>query len=307
MTQQKNVDARTDTIATALIQSATTVKPTGHQRWTLELTNGSPHLAAVWLEGDWLLLDLPLPKMASPSDEQLWRMLALNADIAGAAKFALDAGGAGALRAEIPLADDCDGRVRIPSACESVKSALDALGASSGRGRGSKAVAAVGQADGEQASDESLADLCSQSGWVPEDGPSGSIAVKLDIRQRVYYAMLTARGDGGVDLQVHVASAEGLSDRCRSAMAAMLLRACGVIRMARASACSKKSRREAVAFEVCLPGRVTCAELGEALSSLSVACETCGNEIRALRNEEIAQAYLSLTRGRSPRPRARAS
>ncbi len=87
MTQQETTDARTDAVSASLANSATAIKQTAHQRWTLELTNGSPHTAEARLEDHWLCLDIPLVDLDCPSDRQLRRMLAIQAGIDGAAKF----------------------------------------------------------------------------------------------------------------------------------------------------------------------------------------------------------------------------
>jgi hypothetical protein len=309
MTRQETTDARTDAVSASLANGATAIKQTAHQRWTLELTNGSPHTASARLDDHWLCLDIPLVDMDCPSDRQLRRMLAIQAGIDGAAKLILDSDGSPSVRAEVPLTDDSDKTRRISAACESIKSALDALASSRRRSR-KKAIVID---DGTQTPDavdesacEALADLCSQSGWAPFDGPSGKPAVKIDSRLRIYNAILTPRSDAGVEIRVDIAATVGASESRLAAIAEILLRACGVVRMVKAFVCDEPDSQPAI-FAVTLPGPVAQGELGEALSALAVACEVCGNEISALQNEEIAQAYLSRGRRRSPRRRAKAS
>ncbi len=309
MTQQETTDVLTDAVSASLANSASAIKQTAHQRWTLELTNGSPHAASARLDDHWLCLDIPLVDMDCPSDRQLRRMLTIQAGIDGAAKITLEPDGSLSVRAEAPLTDDSDKTRRISAACESIKSALDAL-ASSRRQRGKKAIVIDDRPEAPDASNEfsseALADLCSQSGWTPFDGPSGKPAVKIDSRLRTYNAILTPLSDAGVAIRVDVASTAGASESRLAALAEILLRACGVVRMVKAYVCDRPDSHPAV-FAVTLPGPVAQGELGEALSALAVACEICGNEISALQNEEIAQAYLSLGRRRSPRRRAKAS
>ncbi len=295
MTRHDTDHAGLAPIVEALTKSTVRVKPTGYAQWRLELTNGCSHRATARLVDDWFMVDLPLGGSRAPSRKRQWRMVTINAGIDGAAKFTMAPDGRSvALQAQIPLATGPAGQRRIAPTCRALEAALDALAddeASPPR--------ATGAVDGDEALVGRLKALCSESGWAFEVTTHGRLTVQLETRTGPYYAILTARPDGGVDMGVDIGSAEAA---CRSALTTALLKACGVIRMARA-AVHQTEQRATVRFEVSLPGRTTAAEISEALSALSVACESCGREVRALQNKDIAETYLSLSRGRSPKTR----
>lgn len=294
MTRQQTDPAGLAPIVEALTQSTVRVKSTGYAQWALELTNGRAHRATARLVGDWFMVDLPLGGSRAPSPKRQWRMVTINAAIDGAAKFTLAPDGRrAALRAEIPLAGGLTGQRRIAPTCRALEAALDALASEAGD---EVRPAATESADSNDSA-ERLGALCRESGWTFEQTTRGRVTVQLETRTGPYHAVLTARPDGGVDMGVDVGSADGA---CRNALATVLLKASAMIRMVRA-AVHQTPQRTCVRFEVSLPGETTAAEISEALSALSVACESCGREVRAVQNEEIAQAYLSLSRGRSPK------
>ena len=281
-------------IVDALTRSTVTVKTTGHARWALELTNGRSHRATARLVDGWFMVDLPLGASRAPSHKRQWHMLTINAGIDGAPKFAMSPDGrTAALRAEIPLAGGRTGQKRIAPTCRAMKAALDALASEAGDLAPTAAPEPTGQA---QPPAEELGALCRQSGWAFDEARGGRVTVQLETRTGPYYATLSPRPDGGVDMGVDIGTAEGT---CRKALTPVLLKVCGMIRMVRA-AIHQTDQRATVRFEVSLPGETTAAEIGQALAALSVACESCGREVRALQNTDIAQAYLSLSRGRSP-------
>lgn len=289
---------RTEAIGDILARSAVTVKSIGHQRWALELSNGRSHRATAHLVGDWFMVDLPLGRSRVPSGKRQWRMLTINASIPGAPKFAIapDRRSA-ALQAQIPLAADETGQKRIGPACEAMKTALDALASQTDAPeRGAVPVPGAEV----KSSAEGIKALCHESGWSFVESGGGYLSVQLETLDGSFYARVRPRHDGGLDLGVDMGSARGLAQACRTALAAVLLRACGAIRMVRA-AVHETDERTTLRFEASLPGRTSAAEINEALSALSVACESCGREVRALQNKDIAEAYVSLSRGRSPK------
>ena len=281
-------------IVDALTRSTVTVKTTGHARWALELTNGRSHRATARLVDGWFMVDLPLGASRAPSHKRQWHMLTINAGIDGAPKFAMSPDGrTAALRAEIPLAGGRTGQKRIAPTCRAMKAALDALASEAGA---IVPPAENAQGDDRESPAKRLADLFGQSGWAFDQTTGGRVTVQLETRTGPYYAIATARPDSGVEIGVDVGTAE---ETCCKALTPVLLKVCGMIRMVRA-AVHQTDQRATVRFEVSLPGETTAAEIGQALAALSVACESCGREVRALQNTSIAQAYLSLSRGRSP-------
>lgn len=296
MTMHANHQAIEAFITEALAKSVSAVTRTGYGQWSVQIANGRVHRGTARMDDTWFILAVPLRPRRAPSAERLWRMLLLNGEIEGAGKFALAHGGRSAcLRAEISLADGEHVARRVTRTCDGLVAALDALGALS-------AAPAPAESPGDsEAQGEDLKRLCAAGGWEFTEAGGGGVAVQLETRVCPYYAMARPRGDGGVDLSVEVASGQDLSASCRHALAAMMLSACQVVRMARAAA-READGRTAVRFEVALDRPVGAGELSRGLAALSVSCELCGPEARALWNQDIADAYLSLSRSAKDGP-----
>ena len=139
---------------------------------------------------------------------------------------------------------------------------------------------------------EDLTLLVGAAGW-PDLGRLGEpFHVELEGPRGGALARVARRDDDvveiSVDLQIDAASA---SDDCNRATALLLLRVASDVRMIRATVVKNRPR-----FETVLGAHPTIAEIGHALSALSVGCSRAADEARALHgSEELARQYLATT------------
>lgn len=277
-------------IGDALKACSSHVKQTGSGQWAFQLSNGAPLQVAAQVADGWLELDAPVStgkKCASIKPTQLWNLVRWNTGLPGCAKFAVMPGRRSAhLRAEIPLGDDVPLTERIGQTCRGYTKALGRFhgsGDSSQDGRG-------GLCDRQdKAPQEDVKALCKAAGWEFSERRSG-LSVELDVPGGFYQATLDQRTSGGIGVSVEIVTVESpAKETCRS-LGLLLLRACGIVKMARA-AVHDGDKRTAVRFEVILGGCPVAAEINHALSALSVACRLCGQEARALQDEAVAREY----------------
>ncbi len=119
--------------------------------------------------------------------------------------------------------------------------------------------------------------------------------VALDVREDFVQAVLDRSPQGDVLVAVSLAATEPLlAPACVQAVAVLLLRAAGAVRMVRATA-----RQDAgPGFEVHLGPEPLADELGRALAALSVAWRLAGREADVLaRDERVARQYVETVHG----------
>src|SRR5439155_10563598 len=148
---------------------------------------------------------------------------------------------------------------------------------------------------GDAATD--LRELCGLTGWGFVEREPGRLAVDLDVPGMFWQAIVEARGEVGLSAAVPVldptvADAEPPDPVCRQALGLLLLRACGVVRMARAAAKTQDGATHA-RFEVVFGSQPCVAELTHAFAALSVACRVVSREAAVLWTDEVvARAYI---------------
>lgn len=246
------------------------------------------------MEADWLLFDGHLGNIdGSPvdRDEVLRRLLAANGQLAAGAKFALVAASSNVrLRAELPLGPE----VELPSRIESVWAGLQAgwalwhrTGDILVRGDGGNGSWAGSRGTAEcDESYNSIRDACGGTGWPLHERPDGRLLVDLEVPADAHVqAEVSAAADGGVWVRADIAAAEqAVSPTCATAIAILLLRLSGVVRLARATVGR---------LEVMLPAAPQSSEIARALSALSVASRLVESEARLLSADDaLARAYL---------------
>lgn len=279
------------TIAAALDKVATSVEPLGTGTWAVALMNGRPFEARVVLDEGWLGLSAVLGSMggATKTARGAWDLLQHNAALGGGARLTLARVTDVRLRADIALDADLDLGDRIARAChgfEAAKTWFCGAGAEPDEGATDDVTS---PAPGEE-----LAEICRQTGWTVRARDGGAPAVDLEVPGAFYSATITSRGDGvtaAVALLDDDAASNEPSPTCRQALAILVLRTSGVVRMvcATASAGTPALPR----FEVPFPGPPSAAELSHAFGALSVACRLAGREVSVLRHDEtVADLYV---------------
>src|SRR3989442_9046021 len=273
-------------IAMALGKCADAVDLSAPGRWAFTLSNGTDLAARARVDDGWLLLTAALGD-GSVSPARSWELLRWNAVLDGGARVAVRAGRPG-LRvcAELPLDDEVDLPRRVLEACGGLKAAKERLVcAPDGAGDAMTSVASEGaRAD--------LPCLCRESGWSFVEREGGRLGVDLDVPGAFQQAIVEPRGRG-VAVTVPVLEAVGPSPSvCEQALGLLLLRVCGIVRMARAAADMGDGVPQA-RFGVVFVSRPCAAELAHAFAALSVACRIAGREAAVLwSDEKIAGAYV---------------
>jgi hypothetical protein len=148
------------------------------------------------------------------------------------------------------------------------------------------------EAQSVEASD--LRGLCEETGWKFTQRAAGKLAVDLETRSGFYQALVEERGNGAVSAIVDFAAGTSFGEESKRAIGALLLRASGVVRMARAVVKEEGEGESAAAgFEALFQTRPSAAELCHALSALAVACGLCGQATLAMQDEFVAENYLA--------------
>ncbi len=258
------------------------VEPSGNHRWKFALANGRQIPASARVTNDWLLFDAPLRGIDDGRD--LWRLLALNAQLSGGAKFALT-GPHTRLRAEIALTDEIDATARLTETCAALKEALSLAEGLRDEGPHSLSITSKDNR-------ASLPSLCSQSGWAFTERDGGKLAVNLEARNGFHQALIE-RSRGGVSISTEIMRAKNLSQHSRQSMGALLLRASAELRMARA-AVEEDDDQFAIRFEARFDSAPGSIEIDRALAALSLACALCARETRALEQDSLARRYLAV-------------
>jgi hypothetical protein len=258
--------------------------------WAFELANGTRFPASARIDDGWLLLDAPLHAAVPPS--RWTELLEVNASLAGGARFILQAAEPKLrVRAEVPLDEAVDIGRRVVEACagfEAAKTRLERPDVAIDVGMRDAFAAAGG--------DVSVAALCRETGWRCHERAADQVAVDLEVPGAFPQALVEAGPDASVAASMCVsgdAADDGALPRsslCRDALALLLLRVSGAVRMVRATVVADG---RAARFEVAFASDPAVVELAHAFAALSVACRVAVREAAVVRrDEEVARAYL---------------
>lgn len=288
-------------VGETLKKCAAMVEPTGKGSWDFILSNGSALLVSARADEGWLHLDAPLDGGALGAGA--WRLLSLNRRLGGLAKLALPTGRRDAhLRAEITLDEEVDVARRLREACAGFKAVSGVLHGEKLTTEATRyakiETTATAAASDEAASDEAekaseLRRLCEETGWRFNEKSATKLAVELEARGVFHQVAVERRTGGVVSLSVELAGEEFFSEAFKRAAGELLLRASAAIKLVRASVDEGEGRASA-GFEVVFPSAPCAAEFGHALAALAVACGLCGREAAAMRDERVAERYLSM-------------
>jgi hypothetical protein len=288
----------------------------GGWRWHVDDRGGAP--VDVRLEDEWFTCQLPVP---SPSSEaELWRTVERSSFLDGACKVMVEPrDNTFHIRQDVPVTEDGD----FPSFCrhalEDVVSArrkhLNSNGGDATSAREEHAKSNDTKTNELPAplvvsttAAGALKDACIEAGWCWSERVGGEPSVDLDVPHGSRKVVVEAFPGEGCRLSVSLARHKSLSGTSRAAAAVFLLTANAFVRFARAGLEESESGVE-MFYEVWIDERPTPAVVGHALSSLSIGCRFCEEELQVLGDENVARTYLE-TRGtlleagtRSPRKR----
>jgi hypothetical protein len=229
---------------------------------------------------EWISLAARMPR--SPGVVSPWQALLLNAEVTGAAKLVLPAGGRVVeIRADIPVEDGVDVEARLLQARESIQRAAS----------GSPAAPADRASGVIDPVPIDLPALAAEAGWPFILRSSRRVAIDLDVPGRFHQAIVEPRS-AGCRARVALAVVMSPSAHLQLALGVLLLTVTGLVRMARAGA-TEHEGETTVFVETDFAECPTARELHHALSGLAVACRMAGRETKALVDEHIAHAYLA--------------
>ena len=289
-------------MAALLGQHAGCVEATGRQRWQFHLGRGADLGASLRIDRGWLqvsaLLDGDSPREAADRtgdvcDDRLQAMLAANAHLPGGVKFVLAGDPPGPLlAAEIPLLADEDFELgeRIGQLFRGLRQGAR-LWRHSFAGRG-KLPGNVRRPAPAAHVEKRFEEVCRESGWTISRWASGRFAVRLEVREAFYQALVEP-AEEGCRLCVALEQSVPEVDVCRRAADVLLLSACGVVRMAAAAVVAGEVARQ-YRWEASLAAASRAKEWDHALSALTIACQTTAMELGSLEDPAMAEAYLQL-------------
>jgi len=264
-----------ETIGAAIQADATDIRSVQPDSWTFTWDNGGPHGVTAKFQDNWLKFESECHGLV-PSSREIWAALERNASLPGPAKVVLNTEGALRLRSELQLWEGVDLTKRVRETRIAFEAAWK---------RREDASSASPPLD--------IKTLCSEAGWPFTERGGQTLAVSLETPGSFHQAILTPAGHG-VRICCELARLDSLTDPSRRAVASLLLRASGVVCMARASLGTGEGTQIAQ-FDVVFESAPTASEISIALESLSVACSICGEaEIKTLQSPVIAERYLAL-------------
>jgi hypothetical protein len=260
------------------------VERLGYGRWACSLANGEAHAMTVWIaEDEWLVMDAPLRELAAPAES--WELLRRNSRLAGLSKFVLAADNQLArMRAEIPLGEEISVERRFRETCAGFQAAL---GSCNGL-----PIDPYPPSTQAQASPGDLAALCAEAGWASRQG-SEVLRVDLSGQRAFLQATLETDATGSLRAYADLVPCDSWSAESRWALAALLLSASRVVRLARGFA-EQSNRLLTAGFEVRFGDSLTAFELAHVLGALSAACALTSQEAQVLEGASVAKAYLDL-------------
>jgi hypothetical protein len=288
-------------VAESLGKCAPAVEQVGPGRWSLLLSNGTVLLVSAAVIEDWLVLDAPLPAADHAGWPPAWQLLRLNAGLDGASRIVRSPEDSDLrLRSEIPLDEEVNLFARVRETCAGFERASDTLQGECTPGdlaaewpaRPGPSVAAPQLGREPETDAVDLARLCTQAGWPFVTRDEGRLAVDLGLDGEGPPAVIARRADGSVETAADLVRGDDLTALCREAVAWLLVAASGLVRFAKPAVRTGEGRSVA-RVEVTFPTPPCAAELGHALSALSVACGLVAREVQVLRDDRVAREYLS--------------
>lgn len=278
-------------VSVALHKVAARVECVGAEAWSLSLENGCAVEARAHLDDVWLVVETTPVANARGECEAAteWSVLVSNAMLSGGVRRILDGrGGVARMRVEIPLDADIDLLRRASDVCTGIVRAAAAPAAGP--------APSIQPESSDIGPDPELLETCRQTGWPCRAREFGSVEVDLDVPGGFHVATIERRGEEYA-ARVALLGEDGCdgaaaSEARRRAVAVLLLRASGGLRMVRATG-SGTGDAARVAFDVGFPERPSVGELSHALAALSVGCRIAAREASVLwADAELAGAYL---------------
>ena len=288
---------RNDAIHDALRACTTAVQKRCADQWDFELKNGQVFNGRAGVSEPWFEMAIELIKpgrdKAAPDAETLGRMLKRNSDLPDGIKIVLTPLYDLALRVDVPMGRNGNLRRQVSRACVGLKNSCSRILVGEDRSGEKMAQADLDMPPGRGLSPDLQSFLREEKWEFTEKEDGARMAVNLDV-PGFQQAFINQVAPGAI----RVATTLGTWDRsmpaaCRHALAFLLLRTAGIVRMVR-STFLEQEKRTTLGFEIVVPVNDSTKEaLEHALTALSVACRLCLKEAKALGKEHVASEYLA--------------
>lgn len=271
-------------------------------RWAI--TSGDRQGTALFSD-HWFVIDFP-PGRGRP--RRPVRLVAQNTQLPGNAKHVLHDGSV-RIRAEIPLdepgvqdSDELEALVRQSVVGVSLALAADRKSDRTDVPPGARLDLSVDSPVTEQR--VSLAELCTDAGWSFSERSEDRISVDLDVAENSYYKASVDHGPESIRISVNPNRGDPATETIsHQAIAALMLSVSGAVRMVSAissRSTGKPGKSHDTFFRIVLPSTTSSSTFAHSLSALSVACEICGAEVRALAEDPgLARAFLEVCHPRA--------
>ena len=273
-----------EAVRSAFVSGGADVKPGSGDTLLFTLRNGSVMNGQAGIGERWLSVDVPLAdaRTLAQDGKLLWSRLLENGRLTGAVRHAVGLSGKGTLRADVPLdpADDLDRDVA--AVCRDLKEAYGGC------------PAATAGSDGAPLTAGEMAERFAGSGWELT-AKEPHIYATLDVHGRFVQARIESVGPNAFRASVPLLTVPSpMSGHCQHAVSLFLLSLSNHLRQVRPAA---DDGIEEVRIGCEAPFRSQAdpsADLGRALSALSVAAAFSIQEVRALTHEHVGAAYLAV-------------
>jgi hypothetical protein len=138
---------------------------------------------------------------------------------------------------------------------------------------------------------------CAETGWHTAVADGSGLRVDIPTRHGTTVARLESSSNAGLHFVIDLVDVAGRPDVCRRAAAALLLAVSGSVRLVKGAIVERGAGHITTLMSPLVTARE--AEIDDALSALSVACEGTVREVEALMDERLASEYLALSCGAS--------
>jgi hypothetical protein len=263
--------------------------------WVVPGAIGTPTAHVRFAPDHWIEVTGSPADFAGFEAEALWNLLRLNAQFGGCARTTLAGKGEVRIHAELYVEAAVEGR----SLAEVVADGLPALLADVRRLQAPVSLdletppLSTGFASPPVDVDR-IVEMCHEAGWPTASAARDCVTVNLDAPAATHQAIVRTGAASNLECFVPLTDGSVLPSIPRTAIAALLLGVTASVRMTKAVVVSRDGRDMAGLAVALGQVRPSAAEIDRALQALAVACCRCGNEVQALCDDALAEAYLAV-------------
>jgi hypothetical protein len=280
-------DVQLRTIDGALGAYGSRMRHGGGRKWRIRFPG---RRGTARLDNQWLEFTVPARRRNRRPDTHL---LEKNNSLAGNAKHILIDGGNIQLRADVPL--HSTHRSASDQLANSIRTAMAGLADAAGVARYMAPTVCDRSTAERPESGVDLGSLFADLDWRTSAPAPRELTAELKVTNGKFYQATVVHDESKREATVDLLSTGDLENAVsRLALGVLLLSTGTVVRLARPVA-RVRGNAHGLGFAVELSPSPTAEELDHALSALSVACDTCGRELEALKEDpDLARDFLAM-------------